>query len=194
MSDPLALIANRVESLEGRFDENISKINGRLDQIVDLMTKVTQLQEREIRNADHINELKVGLKESNISVRDWNQRIHERLDYQQDQIKDCRSESDKHILQSEEKLYTKISTVATNHQTTREEFQKWFNRGIGAWIVASFLLVILQSMGAYIISGIIDANKETLKRLETIESRALSNERTITEMWKASKRENNIAP
>ena len=171
MTDPIHGISQRVESLEHRFDDNINKINNRLDQIIDLMTKVTQLQEREVKNSEYISELKVNVREVNDSIKDWNHRIHDRMDRHFTEVQTL-----------EDGLNVKIRDVESQNRLTREEFNKWFNRGIGAWTVASLLVIIVQSAGAYVIDGIIENNKMISQKIERLDSRLHTNEITVADL------------
>lgn len=174
------IIASRVESLEGRLDDSIEKINSRLDAIVDLMQKVTALQEREISNGVQITELKVAIKETNQTIKDWNKHIHERMDRHYTDIKICREGIDATISNVEEEIQTKMDKIQSKADTTQEELAKWLNRGIGAWSLAAALLVILQGAGAYVISGIIDANSKKDEHITKLEQRLSDNEKEVT--------------
>lgn len=178
----ISIIASRVESLEGRLDDNIDKINSRLDLIVDLMQKVTALQEREINNQVQINEIKLNMREMNQTLKDWNEHIHERMDRHYTEVKVCRDGIHKTIEGVEDEIVTKLGKIETKATATQEELAKWLNRGIGAWTLASILIIVIQGLGAYVISGIIDTNSKKDDRMTRIEQRVLENERTMTSL------------
>jgi len=183
----ISIIASRVESLEGRLDDNIDKINNRLDQIVDLMQKVTALQEREINNQVQITELKVGLKETNQTLKEWNSHIHERMDKHYADIKICREGIDATIANMEEEIHTEVEKVKEKNLNTQAELSKWLNRGIGAWALASILIIVLQGAGAYVINGIVEANVKNDLRMDRLETRMLENERRYIDVMSLAK-------
>jgi len=188
----ISIIASRVESLEGRLDDNIDKINNRLDQIVDLMQKVTALQEREINNQVQINELKSGLKETNQTIKEWNRHIHDRMDRHYADIKVCREGIDATISNMEDELHQEVEKVKDKNHVTQAELSKWLNRGVGAWALASVLLIVLQGTGAYMINGIINATVKNDERMTRIETRMLENERNQTELLSFAKEKHGI--
>lgn len=189
----ISIIASRVESLEGRLDDNIEKINNRLDLIVDLMQKVTALQEREISNGVQINELKVSIKETNQTIKDWNHHIHERLDRHYSDMKMCREGIDATIENLEDEVHTELKKNSEKTQSTQEELAKWLNRGIGAWALASLLLIVVQGMGAYVISGIIDGHKKNEESIAKIEDRVIENEKTISTLVEIVRSQNSLS-
>ena len=186
-TNDISIIASRVESLEGRLDDNIDKINNRLDQIVDLMQKVTALQEREINNQVQITELKIGLKETNHTLKEWNAHIHERMDKHYADIKICREGIDATIANMEDELHTEVEKVKEKNLATQNELSKWLNRGLGAWALASVLIFVLQAAGAYVINGIVDAGEKNDERMARLESRILENERRYIDVMSLAK-------
>jgi len=186
-TNDISIIASRVESLEGRLDDNIDKINNRLDQIVDLMQKVTALQEREINNQVQITELKAGLKETNHTLKDWNAHIHERMDKHYADIKICREGIDATIANMEDEIQTEVEKVKEKNLATQNELSKWLNRGLGAWALASVLIIVLQAAGAYVINGIVDAGAKNDERMARLEARLLENERRYIDVMSLAK-------
>ena len=184
VQNDITIIASRVESLEGRLDDNIEKINTRLDLIVDLMQKVTALQEREISNAVQINDLKLSIKETNTTIKEWNAHIHERMDRHYADIKICREGIDATIINIEDGIDAELKEVRTKNAETQAELSKWLNRGIGAWALASVLLLLVQGVGAYLVNGIIESSRETNDRISKVEERILTTERAQTDLWK----------
>lgn len=186
----ITIIASRVESLEGRLDDNIEKINTRLDLIVDLMQKVTALQEREISNAVQINDLKLSIKETNTTIKEWNTHIHERMDRHYSDIKICREGIDATIENIEDEVANEIKDVKDKNAATQAELSKWLNRGIGAWALASVLLVLVQGVGAYLVNGIIENARDTNNRISKVEERILTTERDTSQLWKHAQEKN----
>jgi len=183
----ISIIASRVESLEGRLDDNIDKINNRLDQIVDLMQKVTALQEREINNQVQITELKFNQKETNQTLKEWNTHIHERMDRHYADIKVCREGIDATIANMEDEIQSNIEHVKERNYNTQAELSKWLNRGVGAWALASILLIVLQGAGAYVINGIIESSVKNDMIIDRIETRMLENERRYIDIMSLAK-------
>ena len=191
-TNDISIIASRVQSLEGRLDDNIDKINGRLDLIVDLMQKVTALQEREISNAVQINDLKLSIKETNTTIKEWNAHIHERMDRHYADIKICREGIDATIINIEDGIDAELKEVRTKNAETQAELSKWLNRGIGAWALASVLLLLVQGVGAYLVNGIIESSRETNDRISKVEERILTTERAQTELWKYAQEKHQV--
>lgn len=185
--DPITLIASRVESLEGRFADSITKIDGRLDQIVDLMTKVTQLQEREIKNAEQIGDLRTSMKE-------LNQKVEDKIEKHIADIRVCKLSLDEKIDHLEDEVSSRIVDVSEKNAVTREEFQKWFNRGAGAWALASVLLIVLQGAGAYVINDIITKQTRTEDKIDNIETKLYNNEKVLRDIYSFAKEQHGLAP
>jgi hypothetical protein len=183
----ISIIASRVQSLEGRLDDNIDKINNRLDMLVDLMQRVTALQEREINNQVQITELKTSIKETNQSLKDWNAHLHERMDRHYTDLKVCREGIDATVKNIEEDFKEEVEKVEEKNAMTQNELAKWLNRGIGAWALASVLLIVLQAAGAYVVNGIVDAGVKTDERMTRMEVRMLENEKRYIDVMSLAK-------
>ena len=193
-SEDISVIASRVSSLEGRLDDNIDKINTRLDQIVDLMQKVTQLQEREINNAVQINELKISIKETNATIKEWNAHIHDRMDRHYNEIKVCRSGVESTMENMEESLSDEIKVIEDKNLSTQTELAKWLNRGIGAWALASVLLIVLQALGAYVVNGVIENGIRTQGRIEKMEMRSYEIDKALLDITRQQEQFHGIVP
>ena len=193
-SEDISVIASRVSSLEGRLDDNIDKINNRLDQIVDLMQKVTQLQEREINNAVQINELKISIKETNATIKEWNAHIHDRMDRHYNEIKVCRSGVESTMENMEESLSDEIKVIEDKNLSTQTELAKWLNRGIGAWALASVLLIVLQALGAYVVNGVIENGIRTQGRIEKMEMRSYEIDKALLDITRQQEQFHGIVP
>ena len=183
----ISIIASRVQSLEGRLDDNIDKINNRLDMLVDLMQRVTALQEREINNQVQITELKTSIKETNQSLKDWNTHLHERMDRHYTDLKVCREGIDATVKNIEEDFKEEVEKVEEKNAMTQNELAKWLNRGIGAWALASVLLIVLQPAGAYVVNGIVEAGVKTDERMTRMEMRMLENEKRYIDVMSLAK-------
>ena len=137
MSEP----QSKVDLLEIRLENYVSKIDQRLDQIVTLMQAVAALQEKEARNSDAIKELKDGIKESVDKFEKTVDRIHVRL---------------AHIIEEQERekdaLFDQIRSANSKTSEVNEKVDKWVNRGIGLWSGISIFVVVVQSVGGYMLS------------------------------------------
>lgn len=180
--DSVSLISSRVQSLEARFDDTAGKINSRLDQIVELMQKVTQLQEREIKNAENIIEIKHDVKDSNKVTREWNQKIHERLDINTVSARSDRDGLAQIVSNAAAELHLRIDIAEDKNQTNKEDFQKWFNRGVGAFSLASVLFLGIQGLGAYVLNEFHDKDIVLARSVEAANNRmtAINNRLTFT--------------
>lgn len=186
----LNTIMNRVGSLESRMDDHTKRIETRLDDLLQLMQKVTQLQEREARNAEDIKDLRESIKIIVENLERMNQRWHERIDLQAKEMETCRSnlkssfdgehrDIEKELKKIEEKIEHEVKEIRKEHEVTKERFDKWFNRGIGAWFVASVLIASLQSWGAYMFRSAMDEVKSVKAQIQLLTEKVKENENSI---------------
>ena len=138
-------ILHKIDSLEARVDSHISKIEQRLDQLVHLMQAVATLQEKESRNADSVIDMKKSVKESMDKFDKSVERIHTRLDKIDDD-----SEKDMGA------MFEKNRSLEKSIAIVDEKVAKWMNRGIGIWIGISVLVVVLQTIGGFVLSSFKD--------------------------------------
>jgi uncharacterized phage infection (PIP) family protein YhgE len=142
-------LLKKIDSIEQRFESHVTKIEQRLDQIVNLMQTVASLQEKESRNSENIKDLKNDLKETVDKFDRTVNRIHERLDrYDQDNNR----EQD----QVAQQINIKFNTLSDKISAVDSKVDKWMNRGIGIWIGVSALVMVLQTIGALFISSMRD--------------------------------------
>ena len=170
-TDQIVVLSSRVESLEYRLDTNTKNIDSKLDQLVELMTKVTQLQEREARNADDIQDIRVSLREFTHAMDAMNRRWHERLDLNAKEMDLCRAKLATAFAEEHKEVEEKVEEVKKISTETDKELSKWLNRGIGAWIVGGFLIVLLQSWGAWVITAAADKVKEMDAKIVQVDAK-----------------------
>lgn len=132
----LIVLSSKLESLEERFNHHSQKIELKIDQLVEAITSVLVLQEREAQNAQAILNLKTEFKELKLEE----QRVARELD---DKIKKCIEES----IHAELDLAKKVEALNTRLLDVDYEQKKWLNRAMGGFLVAGVLMGIIQFMG-----------------------------------------------
>jgi DNA repair exonuclease SbcCD ATPase subunit len=158
----------KIESIESRLESHVTKIEQRLDQLVNIMGAVATLQERETRNADSIREIKGSIKDSFDKFERAIERIHDRLDT-------INKNMDSNILavsESKNILETEIKRVDS-------EVSKWKDRGVGLWLGISALIICLQILGGYILQSTVEDYKQTKARVEEINKKEIELENTL---------------
>lgn len=148
-------ILNRVSALEENLKGHSKDLELKLDKIVALVEKVSVLQQKEISNSDDISEIKTQLHAIIESEKQINSRIHDRID----------------IIIHDINSYKTIQL--TEISNTRAEFNKWLNRGIGAWIVGSILMLFIQSIVGFYVNYSVD-------KLQEIEHIVITSEKRIS--------------
>jgi hypothetical protein len=161
-NDNFDTIIHRIQTLETKFKEDSTDFKSKLDKIVILIERVSVLQEKEINNSQDITEIKSQLN----NILDLQQRsvdtVHRRVD---ELVRD--------IVDYKELQEREVGIV-------KAEFQKWQNRGIGAWAVASILILFSQTLiGGYVrymntkiehIEAEVIINDKKISNLETIQN------------------------
>lgn len=174
--NPITVLSSRVGSLEERMEKHSSKIETKLDQLVELMQKVTQLQEREARNADDIHDLREAIKGLIIAQDSMNHRWHERLDKI---ILDLEHHKDT----SETKFNGEIDKLKTSIDKTDKTLHQWLNRAVGGWFAGALLIIIVQGLSVFIVKDSlnkVDINAQKIQLLEAKSSeRSSSNTQRI---------------
>lgn len=140
----LDTLVTRMSSLEDRLEEHSQKLEDRLDRIVDLMQRVSSLQEKESTNSSAINELKKGIHEIVADNRSSIERIHQKLDIIVTDYKSSETRFKQKCDDIEDDLKDKIGMV-------KAEQEKWKNRGIGTWVGASLLWILIQTIGGIVL-------------------------------------------
>lgn len=138
-------ILQKIDSIETRLESHVSKIEQRLDQIVNLMQAVATLQEKESRNAETIREIKVSLKDSIDKFDKTVTRVHERLD-RHDELANA----------DQKEAELKLKALDLKIGDVDKKVSQWINRGIGIWLAMSFLVVIVQTLGGFFINSFKD--------------------------------------
>lgn len=167
-NNPIIVLSSRVESLEDRFQQHSLKLETKLDQLVTLMQKVTQLQEREARNADDIHDLRESNKSIIQSMDQMNLRLHERVTTAAKEMDQSKNMVLATLAVEHKEIQKELREVQDKGAETKSELNKWLNRGIGAWVVATVCIVVLQSWGAYMFNSAVDQIKEMKIELNTI--------------------------
>jgi hypothetical protein len=102
-------------------------------------------------------------------------------------LKVCREGIDATVKNIEEDFKEEVEKVEEKNAMTQNELAKWLNRGIGAWALASVLLIVLQAAGAYVVNGIVDAGVKTDERMTRMEVRMLENEKRYIDVMSLAK-------
>jgi hypothetical protein len=113
------------------------------------MRQVAILQEREMKNADTIREIKDGIR-----------RSHDRVDTLVSQIDSnntaIKNQYTAHVEKHFNKIDEDVSKLKAKVEDTDETLKSWLNRGKGAWYVMVFTFVLMQSGGAYLFSQLVE--------------------------------------
>jgi vacuolar-type H+-ATPase subunit I/STV1 len=162
------LFSHKLHQLESRLDNHTQRVEDRLDQLVDLMRQVAVLQDREMKNADTIREIKDGIR-----------RSHERIDAIVTQIETnsdtLKTHYSLHSEKESDKIFGVIDKLDCRLDDTEAELRSWLNRGKGAWYVMLFTFVLVQSGGAYLFSQLVD-------RLDKIETNQQQSNKRFNEL------------
>lgn len=140
----------KIDSIEQRLENHVTKIEQRLDQLVSIMSAVATLQERETRNADAIKDIKMSIKDSFEKFDKAVERIHGRLDM----INKSMDNDINTYVDASKDLEHQIKDVEA-------EVAKWKERGVGLWLGISALIVCIQIMGGYILKSVTEEYKVT---------------------------------
>lgn len=163
-------VISRVESLETRLSENTQRIETRLDDLIELMQKVTQLQEREARNASDIRDLRDAIKIIIDNEERMNQRWHERLTAQAKEIEYSKNELKASFEVEHKEIEHDIKCMRAEHAHTKELFNTWLNRGLGAWVVLSVIIGLLQTWGGMMFNASLEEVKQIKTKIIQIET------------------------
>lgn len=155
MSTPdIGTLSEKVSNLEERFDEHSHKLESKLDQIVEIMQKVASLQERENSNSEKIRELFDSRKELAAEHKHINEVMNIRMDRHVSDMNICRDSIVNTLNTTRDQLDLKIKETSFVANNAKEEVNKWLNRGIGAWVIISSCLVLLQVVAGYFIKEV----------------------------------------
>jgi len=124
------------------------------------MQKVTQLQEREARNGQDIHDLRESNKSIISAMENMNLRLHERVTTCGKEMEESRQKMTTAFNIEHKEIEKELKEVVEKGTATKDDLNKWLNRGIGAWIVASIFILALQSWGAYMFNSSMDQIKE----------------------------------
>lgn len=167
----MLLLSQKVDSMESHYEQHSSKVENRLDQLVDIMRQVAILQEREMKNADTIREIKDGIRRSH-------ERIDSILGQIEDHSSDLKTQYTLYIEKETNKFDGKFKDLDVQVKTTDETLKSWLNRGKGAWYVMVISFAIVQAGAGYMFTQIVDRInhideelKESVRVHDTIHNR-----------------------
>lgn len=182
------LLLSKLTHLEDRFENSNKKFETRLDLLVELMTKVTLLQERELKNSTEINELKALLKEQMVNNVEMVKRLHSRIDSSLIEMNSCRHTLEVDSQQIENTLKDEIKKVDQLAVESKERIDMWLNRGKGAWMIASILLLVIQGIGVYAIEELKSNVKAIQINKEEQDAKNKELEDNNADLWQALKK------
>ena len=171
-------MSSRMDRVEIDFVDHIRKIEGRLDQIVDLVRDVAALKQQYAAQNEAIVELRGAVREQSQRVESSIARVHQRLD-------ELTASVSASIDSETTKIVERIADSEKNHKELDSKFQMWLNRGLGGW--AAFVLVVgaIQFIGVRWLSAM-EADRNALvaqvqklsNRVADLENRSLQLENT----------------
>lgn len=166
-------MSSRMDRVEIDFVDHIRKIEGRLDQIVDLVRDVAALKQQYAAQSEAIVELRGAVREQSQRVESSIARVHQRLD-------ELTASVSASIDSETTKIVERIADSEKNHKELDSKFQMWLNRGLGGW--AAFVLVVgaIQFIGVRWLSSM-EADRAALvvqvqklsNRVADLENRSL---------------------
>jgi uncharacterized coiled-coil protein SlyX len=166
-------MSSRMDRVEIDFVDHIRKIEGRLDQIVDLVRDVAALKQQYAAQSEAIVELRGAVREQSQRVESSIARVHQRLD-------ELAASVSASIDSETTKIVERIADSEKNHKELDSKFQMWLNRGLGGW--AAFVLVVgaIQFIGVRWLSSM-EADRAALvvqvqklsNRVADLENRSL---------------------
>ncbi len=165
----------KIDAIEHRLETHVSKIEQRLDQLVHILNTVASLQEREVRNAESIKELKQNIKETLEKGEKVVSKLHDRID-----------EINKSIDIDADHQIKIIQTVEEHINKVNDEVVKWRERGVGLWVGITALIFCIQIMGGYILKSFDDNYKATNAQVLNISNRQLDLEQELLKIKKSN--------
>jgi len=175
----IGTLAEKVFNLEERFEDHASRLEGKLDQIVEIMQKVASLQERENSNSEKIKELYESRKELAAEHKHMNEVMNTRMERHVSDMNMCRDSIINTINLTRDQMDVKVKETSIVATKAREEVDKWLNRGIGAWVIISSCLVLLQVVAAYFIKEVKLQNAEITQVVRQLQTTDTQNQRDI---------------
>lgn len=178
--DESSFLIRKVESIETRLENHVTKIELKLDQIVEIMREVATLQEKESRNAEDILEVKSSLKEVVEGFNRTIERVHARLDTIDNKHDEIERDFSKRVDEVKKAKEESCSIVDSKIRKTDEKVNTWLNRGIGAWIAASILLLVIQGIGGIVIKSIQEDFQSMQVKIMESQKRDIEFEKTLS--------------
>lgn len=146
-----AYLHEKLEDLKERFESHSSSLEDKMSQLVELMQKVASLQERENNNSEKIRELFESRKELAAEHKHMNEVMNLRMEKHVADMNICRDSIIGLMKEDRAQVDARIRDTSTIANNAKEEVNKWLNRGIGAWLIISSCLVLLQALAGYFI-------------------------------------------
>lgn len=156
------LLSNQVSKLETRFENHALKMEERLDQIVEIMQKVTQLQERDRHQAQDITRLEQTVATVTLS----NNEVIKALFKKSEDATKAMSDHEKEDVKAHDQIYTEI-------RANKAVVDGLVNRGQGAWKVIGIVFVAIQAVGGFFVYELYDAHKMDQEVREAQERRII---------------------
>lgn len=172
-------LLKKVEGLEMRFENHISKIDTKLDQLFRILESVATIQEREQRNSDDIREVKQIMRDTLDKFDNTIRRIHDSLDKKDFARQEEQKDLNKKILTIESELESMIEVVDSKVIIVDKKVAAWLNRGVGLWTGLSILVLVFQVIGGFFVSSIRDDYKSIKSQVADINRKQIEVEYKI---------------
>ena len=161
----------KIDAIEHRVEVHISKIEQRLDQLVNILGSVSSLHDRENRNTESIVEIKANIKEALEKGEKAITKLHDRIDDINKSIED------------DTICFNNTTSGIDRHVTeVNDEVVKWRERGIGLWVGVTALIFCIQIMGGYILKSFDEAYKVTKTQVLDMSRRQMEVEQELTKL------------
>ena len=137
----------RFENAEKHINDDIEAIERRLNQLVDLMTSVSTMQQQVSNQQQVLNELRVAVRENLAQVEGLLDGVDTRYVHHFDALKKKMGDLGSEQTSARKKVEARVDAIEGKMKT-------WFNRGIGAWAVIILAFGFFQYIGMQYISGL----------------------------------------
>jgi uncharacterized phage infection (PIP) family protein YhgE len=139
ISDAINTLSYRIEKTESDFLGHLQKVETKLDQIAELTRTVALLQQQTNQQSDQISEIRDQMRDQ-IQKHDHSvSRLHTRLDEMNTNIRD------RFDINAKEDAF-RVRAVEAKADATEKELKQWLNRGVGAVVILSLLLGVVQTI------------------------------------------------
>jgi hypothetical protein len=155
-TDPIVFVIERVEKIESRLEKFIEENTKRLDTLIEITRHMSAINERQLRHSDDISEIKARLNHFETATASSQNITHARID---DLIKSY--EESKGLMKGI--IDTKFEECNVKVSSVKAEFDKWFNRGVGAWVVFTMIISTIQ----WISNDSADVSRKRIEQLNS---------------------------